>query len=167
MKNMTDRVRIISICKYDDHQARIAILSGIGGVDLYDIWLERPVPDDPDIRTLIHLIEQGVDGLPDDVLDWLVEDGLPTADLWESLRFDRAGDPSRRIARSLSVAELKRLIRLSVDKIGGFWWQEGQLADAVDANHRRSAVESLSDAKEERLAPRLEFDRLDGRETAK
>ena len=124
MKNMADRVRIISICKYDDHQARIAILTGIGGVDVYDIWLERPVPDDPDIRTLIHLIEQGVDGLPDDIIDWLAEDGLPMADLWESLRSDRDGDPLKGIVRSLSFSELDRLIRMSVDKIGGFWWQE-------------------------------------------
>lgn len=122
---MTDHVRIISLRKYDDHQARIAILSGIGGVDVYDIWLERPVPDDPDIRTLIHLIEQGVDGLPDDIIDWLVKDGLPSADLWESLRFDRTGDPSRRIARSLSVAELKRLISMSVGEIGIHQWRDG------------------------------------------
>lgn len=85
---MTDRVRISALRKTGDHQARIAILSGFGGVDVYDIWLERPVPDKPDIRTLIHLIEQGVDGLPDDIIDWLVKDGLPSADLWESLRFD-------------------------------------------------------------------------------
>lgn len=124
-KTMTDRVRIISLCKYDDHQARIAILSGIGSVDVYDIWLEQPVPDDPDIHTLIHLIEQGVDGLPDDIIDWLVKDGLPSADLWESLRFDRAGDPSRRIARSLSVAELKRLISMSVGEIGIHQWRDG------------------------------------------
>ena len=124
-KTMTDRVRIISLCKYDDHQARIAILSGIGSVDVYDIWLEQPVPDDPDIHTLIHLIEQGVDGLPDDIIDWLVKDGLPSADLWESLRFDRAGDPSRRIARSLSVAELKRLISMSVSEIGIHQWRDG------------------------------------------
>lgn len=124
-KTMTDRVRIISLCKYDDHQARIAILSGIGSVDVYDIWLEQPVPDDPDIHTLIHLIEQGVDGLPDDIIDWLVKDGLPSADLWESLRFDRAGDPLRRIARSLSVAELKRLISMSVSEIGIHQWRDG------------------------------------------
>ena len=124
-KTMTDRVRIISLCKYDDHQARIAILSGIGSVDVYDIWLERPVPDKPDIHTLIHLIEQGVDGLPDDIIDWLVKDGLPSADLWESLRSDRAGDPSRRIARSLSVAELKRLISMSVSEIGIHQWRDG------------------------------------------
>lgn len=121
---MTDRVRISALRKTGDHQARIAILSGFGGVDVYDIWLERPVPDDPDIRTLIHLIEQGVDGLPDDIIDWLVN-GLPSADLWESLRFDRAGDPSRRIARSLSVAELKRLISMSVAEIGIHQWRNG------------------------------------------
>lgn len=80
---------------------------------------------DPDIRTLIHLIEQGVDGLPDDIIDWLAEDGLPSADLWESLRFDRTGDPSRRIARSLSVAELKRLISMSVGEIGIHQWRDG------------------------------------------
>lgn len=124
-KTMTDRVRIISLCKYDDHQAHIAILSGFGGVEVYDIWLERPVPDKPDIRTLIRLVEQGVDGLPDDIIDWLVKDGLPSADLWESLRFDRAGDPSRRIARSLSVAELKRLISMSVSEIGIHQWRDG------------------------------------------
>lgn len=124
-KTMTDRVRIISLCKYDDHQARIAILSGIGSVDVYDIWLEQPVPDDPDIHTLIHLIEQGVDGLPDDIIDWLVKDGLPSADLWESLRFDRAGDPLRRVAQSLSVAELKRLISMSVSEIGIHQWRDG------------------------------------------
>lgn len=122
---MTDRVRISALRKTDDHQARIAILSGIEGVEVYDIWLERPVPDNLDIRTLIHLIEQGVDGLPDDIIDWLVKDGLPSADLWESLRFDRTGDPSRRIARSLSVAELKRLIRASVDEIGIHQWRDG------------------------------------------
>lgn len=122
---MTDRVRISALRKTGDHQARIAILSGFGGVDVYDIWLERPVPDKPDIRTLIHLIEQGVDGLPDDIIDWLVEDGLPSADLWESLRSDRAGNPLKRIARSLSVAELKRLIRLSVGEIGSHQWHDG------------------------------------------
>ena len=122
---MTDRVRIISLCKYDDHQARIAILSGFGGVDVYDIWLERPVPDDPDIRTLIRLVEQGVDGLPDDIIDWLVKDGLPSADLWESLRSDRDGDPLRRVAQSLSVAELKRLISMSVSEIGIHQWRDG------------------------------------------
>lgn len=122
---MTDRVRISSLSKTGDHQARIAILSGFGGVDVYDIWLERPVPDKPDIRTLIRLVEQGVDGLPDDIIDWLVKDGLPSADLWESLRFDRAGDQSRRIARSLSVAELKRLISMSVSEIGIHQWRDG------------------------------------------
>lgn len=122
---MTDRVRISALRKTGDHRARIAILSGDGGVDAYDIWLERPVPDEPDIRTLIHLIEQGVDGLPDDIIDWLVKDGLSSADLWESLRFDRAGDPSRRIARSLSVAELKRLISISVSEIGIHQWRNG------------------------------------------
>lgn len=122
---MTDRVRISSLSKTGDHQARIAILSGFGSVDVYDIWLERPVPDKPDIRTLIRLVEQGVDGLPDDIIDWLVKDGLPSADLWESLRFDRAGDPSRRIARSLSVAELKRLISMSVSEIGIHQWRDG------------------------------------------
>lgn len=122
---MTDRVRISSLSKTGDHQARIAILSGFGGVDVYDIWLERPVPDKPDIRTLIRLVEQGVDGLPDDIIDWLVKDGLPSADLWESLRFDRAGDLSRRIARSLSVAELKRLISMSVSEIGIHQWRDG------------------------------------------
>lgn len=122
---MTDRVRISSLSKTGDHQARIAILSGFGGVDVYDIWLERPVPDKPDIRTLIRLVEQGVDGLPDDIIDWLVKDGLPSADMWESLRFDRAGDPSRRIARSLSVAELKRLISMSVSEIGIHQWRDG------------------------------------------
>ena len=122
---MTDRVRISALRKTGDHQARIAILSGFGGVDVYDIWLERPVPDKPDIRTLIHLIEQDVDGLPDDIIDWLVEDGLPSADLWESLRSDRAGNPLKRIARSLSVAELKRLIRLSVGEIGSHQWHDG------------------------------------------
>lgn len=110
---MTDRLRISALRKTGDHRARISILSGDGGVEVYDIWLEQPVLDEPDIRTLIHLIEQGVDGLPDDIIDWLVKDGLPSADLWESLRFDRAGDPSKRIARSLSVAELKRLISLT------------------------------------------------------
>lgn len=124
-KTMTDRVRISALRKTGDHQARIAILSGFGGVDVYDIWLERPMPDKPDIHTLIHLIEQGVDGLPDDIIDWLVKDGLPSADLWESLRFDRAGDPSRRIARSLSVAELKRLISMSVNEIGIHQWRDG------------------------------------------
>lgn len=83
------------------------------------------VPDDPDIRTLIHLIEQGVGGLPDDIIDWLAEDGLPSADLWKSLRFDRTGDPSRRIARSLSVAEPKRLISMSVGEIGIHQWRDG------------------------------------------
>lgn len=122
---MTDRVRISALRKTGDHQARIAILSGFGGVDVYDIWLERPVPDKPDIHTLIHLIEQGVDGLPDDVIDWLTRDGLSSADLWESLRFDRAGDPSRHIARSLSVAELKRLISMSVSEIGIHQWRDG------------------------------------------
>ena len=122
---MTDRVRISAIRKTGDHQARISILSGDGGVDVYDIWLERPVPDEPDIRTLIRLVEQGVDGLPDDIIDWLVKDGLSSADLWESLRFDRAGDPSKRIARSLSVAELKRLISMSVSEIGIHQWREG------------------------------------------
>lgn len=122
---MTDRVRISALRKTGDHQARIAILSGIEGVEVYDIWLERPVPDKPDIRTLIRLVEQGVDGLPDDIIDWLVKDGLPSADLWESLRFDRAGDPSRRIARSLSVAELKRLISMSVSEIGIHQWRDG------------------------------------------
>ena len=122
---MTDRVRISALRKTGDHRARIAILSGDGGVKAYDIWLEQPVPDEPDSRTLIHLIEQGVDGLPDDIIDWLVKDGLPSADLWESLRFDRAGDPSRRIARSLSVAELKRLISMSVGEIGIHQWRDG------------------------------------------
>ena len=122
---MPDRVRISALSKTGDHQARISILSGFGGVDVYDIWLERPVPDKPDIRTLIRLVEQGVDGLPDDIIDWLVKDGLPSADLWESLRFDRAGDPSRRIARSLSVAELKRLISMSVSEIGIHQWRDG------------------------------------------
>lgn len=122
---MTDRVRISSLSKTGDHQARIAILSGFGGVDVYDIWLERPVPDKPDIRTLIRLVEQGADGLPDDIIDWLVKDGLPSADLWESLRFDRTGDLSRRIARSLSVAELKRLISMSVSEIGIHQWRDG------------------------------------------
>lgn len=122
---MTDRVRISALRKTGDHQARISILSGFGDVDVYDIWLERPVPDEPDIRTLIHLVEQGVDGLPDDIIDWLVKDGLPSADMWESLRFDRAGDPSRRIARSLSVAELKRLISMSVSEIGIHQWCNG------------------------------------------
>lgn len=122
---MTDRVRISAIRKTGDHQARISILSGDGGVEVYDIWLERPVPDEPDIRTLIHLIEQGADGLPDDIIDWLVKDGLSSADMWESLRFDRAGDPSKRIARSLSVAELKRLISMSVSEIGIHQWREG------------------------------------------
>ena len=37
---MTDRVRISALRKTGDHQARIAILSGDGGVDVYDIWLE-------------------------------------------------------------------------------------------------------------------------------
>lgn len=55
----------------------------------------------------------------------LREHGLPSADLWESLRFDRAGDPSRRIARSLSVAELKRLISMSVSEIGIHRWRDG------------------------------------------
>lgn len=122
---MTDRVRISALRKTGDHQARIAILSGFGGVDVYDIWLERPVPDEPDIRTLIHLVEQGVDGLPDDIIDWLVKDGLSSADMWESLRSDRDGDPSRRIARSLSVAELKRLISMSVSEIGIHQWRNG------------------------------------------
>lgn len=122
---MTNRVRISALRKTGDHQARISILSGFGGVDVYDIWLERPVPDKPDIRTLIRLVEQGVDGLPDDIIDWLVKDGLPSADMWESLRFDRAGDPSRRIARSLSVAELKRLISMSVSEIGIHQWRDG------------------------------------------
>lgn len=135
-KTMTDRVRIISLCKYDDHQARIAILSGIGSVDVYDIWLEQPVPDDPDIHTLIHLIEQGVDGLPDDIIDWLVKDGLPSADLWESLRFDRAGDPLRRVAQSLSVAELERLIRLSVDEISSHWSQDGYQKGKMERERR-------------------------------
>ena len=102
---MTDYVRISSLCRTGDRQARIAVLSGIGGVDVYDIRLERPVPDD--------------------IIDWLVEDGLPSADLWESLRFDRACDPSRRIARSLSVAELKRLISMSVGEIGSRQWRDG------------------------------------------
>lgn len=122
---MTDRVRISALRKTGDHQARISILSGFGGVDVYDIWLERPVPDKPDIRTLIHLVEQGVDGLPDDIIDWLVKDGLSSADMWESLRFDRAGDLSRRIARSLSVAELKRFISMSVSEIGIRQWRDG------------------------------------------
>lgn len=136
MKNMADRVRIISLCKYDDHQARIAILFGIGGVDVYDIWLEQPVPDDPDIRTLIHLIEQGADGLPDDVIDWLVKDGLPSADMWESLRSDRDGDPLRRVAQSLSVAELERLIRLSVDEISSHWSQDGYQKGKMEGERR-------------------------------
>lgn len=122
---MTDGLRISALRKTGDHRARISILSGDGGVEVYDIWLEQPVLDEPDIRTLIHLIEQGVDGLPDDIIDWLVKDGLPSADLWESLRFDRAGDPSRRIARSLSVAELKRLISMSVGEIGIHQWRDG------------------------------------------
>ena len=122
---MIDHVRIISICKYADHQARIAILDGIGGVDVYDIWLEQPVPDDPDIRTLIQLIEQGADGLPDDVIDWLARDGLPSADLWESLRSDRDGDPLKRIACSLSVVELDQLIRKITDMIGSHLRREG------------------------------------------
>lgn len=122
---MTDRVRISALRKTGDHQARIAILSGFGGVDVYDIWLERPVPDKPDIHTLIHLIEQGVDGLPDDIIDWLVKDGLPSADLWESLRSDRDGDPLRRVAQSLSVAELERLISMSVSEIGIHQWRDG------------------------------------------
>ena len=122
---MTDRLRISALRKTGDHRARISILSGDGGVEVYDIWLEQPVLDEPDILTLIHLIEQGVDGLPDDIIDWLVKDGLPSADLWESLRFDRAGDPSRRIARSLSVAELKRLISMSVGEIGIHQWRDG------------------------------------------
>ena len=92
---------------------------------MYDIWLERPVPDKPDIHTLIHLIEQGVDGLPDDIIDWLVKDGLPSADLWESLRSDRDGDPLRRVAQSLSVAELERLISMSVSEIGIHQWRDG------------------------------------------
>lgn len=66
-----------------------------------------------------------MDGLPDDIIDWLVKDGLPSADLWESLRFDRTGDPSRRIARSLSVAELKRLISMSVGEIDIHQWRDG------------------------------------------
>lgn len=70
-----------------------------------------------DVRPLV--------GLPDDIIDWLVKDGLPSADLWESLRFDRTGDPSRRIARSLSVAELKRLISMSVSEIGIHQWRDG------------------------------------------
>lgn len=133
---MTDHVRIISLRKYDDHQARIAILSGIGGVDVYDIWLEQPVPDDPDIRTLIQLIEQGADGLPDDVIDWLARDGLPSADLWESLRFDRDGDLLRRIARSLSVTELDRLICMSVDEIGSHRWREGYRKCKMEGERR-------------------------------
>lgn len=39
---MTDYVRISSLSKTGDHQARIAVLSGIGGVDVYDIRLEHP-----------------------------------------------------------------------------------------------------------------------------
>lgn len=132
---MTDYVRISALRKTGDHQARIAVLSGDGGVDVYDIRLERPVPDEPDIRTLIRLIEQGVDGLPDDIIDWLVEDGLPSADLWESLRFDRAGDPSRRIARSLSVAELKRLISMSVGEIGSRQWRDGYRTRGMEERH--------------------------------
>lgn len=133
---MTDRVRISALRKIGDHQARIAVLSGVGGVDVYDIWLERPVPDEPDIRTLIRLIEQGVDGLPDDIIDWLVEDGLPSADLWESLRFDRAGDPSRHIARSLSVAGLKRLISMSVSEISSHWSQDGYQKGKMEGERR-------------------------------
>lgn len=34
---MTDRVRISALRKTGDHQARIAILSGGGGVDVYDM----------------------------------------------------------------------------------------------------------------------------------
>lgn len=133
---MTDRVRISALRKTGDHQARIAILSGFGGVDVYDIWLEQPVPDKPDIRTLIHLIEQGVDGLPDDIIDWLVKDGLPSADLWESLRSDRDGDPLRRVAQSLSVAELERLIRLSVDEISSHWSQDGYQKGKMEGERR-------------------------------
>lgn len=133
---MIDHVRISSICKIGDHQARIAILSGVGGVDVYDIWLERPVPDDLDIRTLIRLIEQGVDGLPDDIIDWLVEDGLPLADLWESLRSDRAGDLSKRIVRSLSVAELEQLIRANVDEIGSRQWRDGYRTREMEEERR-------------------------------
>lgn len=133
---MIDHVRISSLCKTGYHQARIAILSGVGGVDVYDIWLERPVPDEPDIRTLIRLIEQGVDGLPDDIIDWLVEDGLPSADLWESLRSDRAGDLSKRIVRSLSVAELEGLIRASVDEIGSHQWRDGYRTRGMEEERR-------------------------------
>ena len=57
---MTDRVRISALRKTGDHRARISILSGDGGVEVYDIWLEQPVPDEPDIRTLIHLISMSV-----------------------------------------------------------------------------------------------------------
>lgn len=122
---MTDRLRISALRKTGDHRARISILSGDGGVDVYDIWLERPVPNEPDIRTLIHLIEQGVDGLPDDIIDWLVKDGLPLADLWESLRFDRTGDPLRRIARSLSVAELKTAHSCERGRDCSHQWRDG------------------------------------------
>lgn len=104
---MTDRVRISALRKTDDHQARIAILSGGGGVEVYDIWLERPVPDNLDIRTLIHLIEQGVDGLPDDIIDWLVKDGLPDAGTYRCTITDSKDDSTVRDVRLVVTADNK------------------------------------------------------------